>query len=99
MADFEWDPRKEAHNVAKHGIDFTTASTIWSGPVYAQPDNRQDYGEARLLAFGIAENRVLAVVFTWRGEARRIISARVAHRRERSLYEEEIARRGRAPPD
>jgi hypothetical protein len=99
MADFEWDPRKEAHNVAKHGIDFTTASLIWDDFVSKRPDSRRDYGEARFVAFGIAENRVLAVVFTRREEARRITSARIASSRERRLYEEEITRRSRASPN
>lgn len=99
MANFEWDPRKESRNVDKHHIDFTTASLIWDGPVYERPDNRRDYGEARTVAFGLAEDRVLAVVFTWRQEARRIISGRIANSRERRVYETEIARRGRAPAD
>jgi uncharacterized DUF497 family protein len=99
MSEFEWDPRKESRNVRKHGVDFTTASQIWHGFVSERPDDRRDYGESRFNAFGIAENRILAVVYTPRGESRRIISARVAHRRERSLYEEEIERRSRPPPD
>jgi uncharacterized DUF497 family protein len=99
MADFEWDPQKESLNVAKHGIDFTTASLIWDGPVYEKLDDRHDYGESRFLVLGIAENRVLAVVYTPRGDARRIISTRRAKAREKSLYEEEILRRGAAAPD
>jgi uncharacterized DUF497 family protein len=94
MADFEWDSKKESLNVRNHGVDFTTAALIWNDFVY-----RRDYGEARLVAFGIAESRILAVVYTPRAEARRIISARIAHRRERRHYEEEIARRGRPPQD
>lgn len=99
MAEFEWDQRKESQNIRKHGIDFTTASLIWDGFVFERPDDRRNYGENRFVVFGCADNRILAVVYTPRGANRRIISARVAHRRERSLYEEEITRRGRAPPD
>ena len=99
MAGFEWNPRKEALNTRKHGIDFTTAAMIWGGFVSERIDNRRDYGEARFVAFGITESRVLAVVYTWRGAARRIISARIAARQERRLYEEEIAHFGRPPPN
>jgi uncharacterized DUF497 family protein len=99
MVGFEWDPNKESQNVQKHGVDFTTASLIWNDFVSERADDRQDYGEARFVAFGVAENLILAVVYTWRREARRIISARIAHSRERKLYEEEIAYRGRPPPD
>jgi hypothetical protein len=97
MADFEWDPRKEALNVLKHGIDFTTASSIWDGLVVERPDDRRDYGEARFVAFGTVESRVLAVVYTRRGAVQRIISARIASRPERGLYEEEIRQTGRSP--
>jgi uncharacterized DUF497 family protein len=99
MAAFEWDPKKESLNIHKHGIDFTTASLIWNDFVSERPDGRHDYGEARFVAFGMVENRILAVVYTRRREARRIISARIAHSRERKFYEEEIAYRGRPPPD
>jgi uncharacterized protein len=99
MADFEWDSNKESRNVQKQGIDFTTASLIWNDFVSERPDRRRDYGEARFIAFGVAENRILAIVYTWRGEARRIISARIAHSRERKFYEEEIAYRSRPHPN
>ncbi len=99
MADFEWDANKESQNVGEHGIDFTSAPLIWDGFVSEWPDNRRDYGEARFVAFGVVGDRILAVVYTPRGYARRIISARIAHRRERRLYAEEIARRSRPTPD
>jgi uncharacterized DUF497 family protein len=53
MDRFEWDPEKAAQNVYKHGIDFTTASRVWGGLVFERVDNRQDYGEVRLQAFGL----------------------------------------------
>ena len=92
MGTFEWDPRKEVQNIIKHGIDFTTASTIWDGVVYERPDDRRDYGEDRFQAFGIVGNRILTVVFTWRGSTRRLISARRASRGEKGSFEAEIRR-------
>jgi uncharacterized DUF497 family protein len=99
MADFQWDPKKESLNVKKHHFDFTTASQIWNGQIVEKIDNRRDYRETRVIATGEAEGSVLVVVYTWRGEARRIISARKANTREKGLFEEEITRRGRSPPD
>jgi uncharacterized DUF497 family protein len=99
MPRFEWDPGKETRNAEKHGIDFTTASQIWSSPIYERTDDRQDYGEPRIIAYGVAEGRVLAVVYTPRGQRYRIISARRASARERTLYEAEITRRGQLGPD
>jgi uncharacterized DUF497 family protein len=96
---FEWDPAKEEKNINERDLDFATASRIWDGPILEKIDGRRDYGETRIIATGDFDGSVLVVVYTWRGEARRIISARKANSREKRHYEEEIARRGRAPPD
>ncbi len=98
MAEFEWDSEKESLNIEKHGIDFSTAKLIWDGYSLERIDNRREYGEVRFQAFGLAENHILTVIFTWRGETRRIISARRANFRERKLFEAEIAKHGRSPP-
>ncbi len=73
---FEWDARKNAANLAKHGVDFADASRIFEGPVLKRPDDREDYGETRIAAVGVIEGSELFVVYTVRGENRRIISAR-----------------------
>jgi len=85
---FEWDAAKSAANIAKHGIDFEDAIGIFDGPVLEKADARRDYGEDRFVAFGVVDDRELAVVYTGRGERRRIISARRAHGRERKAYRE-----------
>ncbi len=41
MVEFEWDLGKEALNIQKHGIDFTTAKLIWNGPVFERIDDRR----------------------------------------------------------
>jgi uncharacterized DUF497 family protein len=99
VADFEWDPAKEEKNIKEREIDFATASQIWDGSIVEKVDERRDYGETRIIATGEFDGSVLVVVYTWRGEARRIISARKANSREKRRYKEEIARRGRAPPN
>jgi uncharacterized DUF497 family protein len=99
MADFEWDPEKDSLNIQKHGIDFATAKLIWDSPVFERIDRRRDYGEVRFQAFGVVENRILTVIFTWRAEVRRIISARRANFREKRLFETKIPKLGRPPPD
>ena len=85
---FEWDAAKNAANIAKHGIDFEDATRIFDGPVLERPDERRNYGETRIVAFGVLENRELAVVYTMRGRRRRIISARRANSSEREAYRE-----------
>ena len=88
--DFEWDPAKNAANIAKHSIDFEDARHIFDGPVLEAVDDRQEYGETRMAAIGVVEGRELYVVYTMRGEHRRIISARRANRHEREAYRQAI---------
>ncbi len=83
---FEWDEDKRLANIARHGIDFVRAKEIWQGPVLEVPSPQSEHGEERFLAIGSVEGRVITVVFTWRGESRRIISARAARKHERENY-------------
>jgi uncharacterized DUF497 family protein len=90
MAGFQWDSRKEQGNLRRHHFDFTGASLIWAGPVVEKVDDRREYGEPRIISIGGAGKNIVVVVYTWRGEDRRIISARRANSREKSLFEEKI---------
>ncbi|HEY2484111.1 MAG TPA: BrnT family toxin [Candidatus Binataceae bacterium] len=83
---FQWDPGKNAANVAKHAVSFQDAIRIFQGPVLEMRDLRRDYGEERIIAIGMLEDLALTVVYAVRGESRRIISARRAHHRERKAY-------------
>ena len=89
---FEWDAAKAAANLAKHGVSFQEASTAFGDPLTrVVPDPRHSVGEERLALLALsARGRLLAVMFTERerGEVIRIISARLATRRERRDYEE-----------
>jgi uncharacterized protein len=90
MPGFEWDPNKDRQNLAKHGIDFSMAASIWQGPVLEAVDVRRDYGETRYRAWGEAEGRLLAIAYTWRGNNRRLITARRANQREKRTFEAQI---------
>ena len=87
---FEWDESKRQRNLRNHGIDFERAKEIWRGPVLEVLSPQSHHGENRFLATGQAGGRFMTVVFTWRGENRRIISARPARRYERENYQKEI---------
>lgn len=88
--EFEWDPEKAVRNLAKHGVSFHEAASVFADPMaitYPDPDHSDD--EERFLTFGHSnEGRLLVVSHTDRGERTRIISARRATRRERKIYEE-----------
>ncbi len=89
---FEWDPNKAAANFEKHGVTFEDATTVFYDD-HARMDDDPDHsvGEHRELICGkSAEGRLLLVSFTERGEAIRIIHARVAAPKERRRYEENL---------
>ena len=90
--DVEWHEPKRAANIAKHGIDFEDAAGIWHGPVA----NRQSShpGEPRFITLGQMDQRIIAVVWTLRGDRRRLISARMARTHERLCYTAFLARPG-----
>jgi uncharacterized DUF497 family protein len=88
---FEWDRAKARHNLAKHGVDFSEAATVFGDPLsqtIADPDHSGE--EQRFVTMGISYRQRLVVVAHTDAEERvRIISARRATRVERSQYEEE----------
>lgn len=87
---FIWDSRKAQANLRKHGVSFQEAVTVLYDPMSATtPDPDHSISEFRYITFGLSnQGRVLVVSHTERGETIRIISARLASKRERHIYEE-----------
>ena len=85
---FAWDLDKHERNRSERGFGFDFAALIFGGDTLEWLDDRQDYGEARIRAIGEADGLVLCVVFTDRGDVRRIISARLASKKERDRWNE-----------
>jgi len=83
---FDWDPAKDERNWQERGFGFDLAALIFEAETIEWMDVRRDYGEARMRAIGEADGLVLHVVFTDRGDVRRIISARVASSKERNKW-------------
>ncbi len=84
--EFEWNEQKRLSNLQKYGIDFIRAYQIFDGFTVEFGDNRYDYGEDRYIAVGEINGQILTVVYTYRGDVIRLISARQATRYERNLY-------------
>jgi hypothetical protein len=83
----EWDSQKAASNLKKHGIDFADAMTVLFDDM-AISIVEDATGERRFVVVGMdALARVLVLVYTWREDCIRIISARKATPRERGSYE------------
>jgi uncharacterized DUF497 family protein len=87
---FEWDARKAAANLAKHGISFEEATTVFSDPLYVDfYDPRHSQAEHRYIIIGESkEGRILILSYTEQNETIRLISARRLTRREQTDYEE-----------
>jgi uncharacterized DUF497 family protein len=87
---FEWDPRKAAQNLRKHGVSFQEAATVFGDPfalTFDDPDHSAT--EQRYITVGMSNaGRVLIVAHADRGENIRIVSARKTTRSERRHYEE-----------
>jgi uncharacterized DUF497 family protein len=93
---FDWDPEKARKNLAKHGVAFDVAESVWDDPLHVILPDRFADGEQRWHAIGmVGPVALLLVVHTYpnsEDEARvRIIGARKATRHERRLYEQEGA--------
>lgn len=83
-----FDPRKAVTNLRKHGIKFSDAEAVLFDPMALTREDEDAEGEQRFVSIGVdATERLLVVVFSYRGEEIRLISARPATVRERECYE------------
>lgn len=82
----EYDPAKRSKTFSERGLDFDSAIDVFAGPTYSFPDRRFNYGEPRMVTVGMLEHRWIVVVWTNRGDVRRIISMRYANEREIAKY-------------
>ncbi len=84
---FEFDPLKNASNLAKHGVSLSLGVLVIEHAVGEIVDDRQDYGEVRRNAFGIVADRLFVCTYTVRGDSMRIISVRKASKREQGFWQ------------
>jgi uncharacterized DUF497 family protein len=90
---FDWDDDKRKKTLLERGIDFMDAALVWDDPKRQErTDHRVSYGEKRVQTIGSVRFGVLLVVYTERfnengQEVIRIISARLANKKERRDYE------------
>ena len=87
---FEWDSKKAASNLDKHGVIFDEASTVFRDPLAVlKPDPDHSMEDLRYILLGASSvGRLLVVAFAERPPRTRLISARSATRQERRKYEE-----------
>jgi len=85
--EFEWDDNKNQLNLEKHGIEFADSIEVFKDKArLLSLDLRRDYGEERWITIGRAYKVIVVVVYTLRGSSIRIISARMATKKEYEKY-------------
>jgi uncharacterized DUF497 family protein len=86
---YQWDAAKARRNLQKHGVDFADAAGVFEDERALTIEDPRAEQERRWITIGMDWlGRVLVVVYTWRGDTIRLISARPATAREREQYEE-----------
>ena len=84
--EIEYPHLKRDATLATRGLDMARAGEIFDGDTLTVEDDREDYGETRFITIGFLDGRMVVMVWTQRGAARRIISLRKANEREQKTY-------------
>jgi len=87
---YEWDNRKDADNLIKHGLSFSDVESVFEGDTLTFEDTRFDYGEPRFITFGLLVNRLVVIAHTSRDNKIRIISMRKGNKREQEIYKKRL---------
>jgi len=82
----EFDSDKRDRTLAERGLDFARAWEVFASRHFTAEDIREDYSEPRYVTAGMLDGRMVVMVWTPRGETRRIISMRKANEREQARY-------------
>ncbi len=85
-----FDAAKREKTLEERGLDFARAREVFGGLTVTLRDQRQDYGEPRFITAGWLDERLIVLVWTPRGLARRIISMRKANEREIDKYKQSL---------
>ncbi len=85
-----WDDAKRRATLTERGLDFADAEAVFAGRITTLPDHRRDYGEPRFITAGWLRGRFVVMVWTPRGDGRRIISMRYGHADEEGSYKEQM---------
>ena len=79
-----YDPVKRQKTIDERGLDFEDALFVFAGITVEVEDQRKDYGERRLICYGLLDGRLVVVGYTPRGLVRHIFSMRKANDREQT---------------
>ena len=81
-----YDPAKRDWTLANRGLDFDDAKLVFDGLTAEVEDTRTDYGEKRVICFGVLRSRLVVIGYTPRGAVRHVFSMRKANDREQARF-------------
>ena len=79
-----FDPLKREGALAERGLDFADAEMVFEGVTLEVEDARKEYGEQRIICFGLLAGRMIVIGYTPRGADRHVFSMRKANEREKA---------------
>ena len=79
-----FDPLKRDKALAERSLDFADAEMVFEGVTFEVEDARKDYGEQRIICFGLLAGRMVVIGYTPRGADRHVFSMRKANEREKA---------------
>ena len=79
-----FDPAKRLRTLADRGLDFEDAAIVFDGTTIEVEDTRKNYGERRMICYGMLSGRLVVVGYTLRGATRHVFSMRKANDREKA---------------
>ncbi|TAK52780.1 MAG: BrnT family toxin [Gammaproteobacteria bacterium] len=79
-----YDPAKRARALLERGLDFEDAAGVFTGTTLDIEDTRKDYGEQRIVCYGLLKGRLVVIGYTPRGAVRHVFSMRKANDREKA---------------
>ena len=77
-----FDPAKRDRTLTERGLNFADADLVFAGVTVEMEDTRKNYGEPRIICYGLLAGRMVVVGYTPRGASRHIFSLRKANERE-----------------
>ena len=80
----KFDQAKRVKTLAERGLDFADAARVFAGVTLEVEDTRQNYGEPRIICYGLLEGRMVVVGYTPRGADRHVFGMRKANEREQA---------------
>ena len=81
-----FDPAKREWTLTNRGLDFEDAALVFDGLTAEVEDKRKDYGETRIVCFGVLQRRLVVIGYTPRGATRHVFSMRKANDREQARF-------------